>query len=344
MVALTLSFSAMGVIAHIVVYGNRNFTRESHRIEQNDSTRSAMNYIVRTLRESGSVILTDDLDQDDTKEGTLLGVNFNLDDSGTGKAAVRDGLVFFTDREHQTVYFDKDEEGSPGSGFPDISGFDDRDEDGKSDLVGIGLIPQLNRNSGHYELSLTQKELQEKEFPYWSEPWDVPNYMIDPIPTNEGFSPVYWKLVFVTFGNLSEVNDVSKWQKGRSMVTHLRPYVFSPKTSKENFDTIGYEGFRVESYDYGNDTTFGTFDTGENDGKVDENEIGSADPASQDNHVNTAKEIRLISTVMFNLNCRRRFGNYKKERNDDYTIRTYVSPRAIMMVGLKNLKFPVPAT
>jgi hypothetical protein len=310
----------------VIVSGSKSLKEECIRIAANDECRLSFTKAVNALRDSAVVIQNNDLDYDNVTDSTPQGVNFKLGDPDTGLSAVRDGLLVYTDTQHVTVFFDGDPAGSPGHFYPDVVGFDDLDGDGKSDLLAFGIVPQDKNRDG------------------------LPDRVPRTIFTNErlpavqgigssGYSPYYWKLVQVSFKNISEVGNIEKWKEGTTLAYDLVPYITKYRTGNEIYDVINYEGGLPGNFDYGHDGTFGTGDAGEGDGVVDEIELGFADSSSFDGYINTAPEIRCIISIKFKL---RKVNRVDPIRFDISTAETGVTPRAFEMIFKNKLRFPRP--
>jgi hypothetical protein len=325
-VALALGFITLSIAMDVIVSGSKSLNEECIRIAANDECRLSFTKAVNALRDSATVIQNNDLDYDNVTDSTPRGVNFSLGDPDTGLNAVRGGLLVYTDSLHVTVFFDEDPAGEPGHFYPDVVGLDDLDGDGKSDILAFGIVPQ-DRNGDGLPDRVRRTSFTDARLP------------VVQAAGSSGYSPYYWKLVQVGFGNLGEVGNVQKWKDGVTLAYDLVPYITNYRTGNETYDVIQYEGGLPGNFDYGHDGIFGTHDAGEGDGVVDQTELGFADSTSFDGILNTASEIRCIISIRFKL---RKVNRVDPIRFDISTVETGVTPRAFEMIFKNQLRFPIP--
>jgi hypothetical protein len=326
LVAAAIGFMAISIAMDIIIVGSKSVKEDCIRIAAHDESRLAFQKAVKLLRDSAYVIQNNDLDNDGNTDSSPQGVNFSLDEPGSSVPAVRDGLLVYTDSGHATIFWDEDPSGEPGHRYPDVFGFDDRDGDGKSDLLGFGLVPQ-DRNGDGEQDRLKRTCFSNERLP------------VVQGAGSDGYSPYYWKLVMVQFDNLSEVNDAEKWKQGTAIAYNLVPYITNYDTSLEHYDIITYEGALPGNSDYGHDGEFQTLDQWEGDGLVDEIEVGYLDSDSFDGHINSAKEIRSIMSIKFRL---RKVLQVDPIRFDISAVETGITPRAFAMTFYNGLFFSEP--
>ncbi|MCZ6857215.1 MAG: hypothetical protein O7F70_04390 [Gemmatimonadetes bacterium] len=214
---------------------------------QSTSQQFAQSYATATVRGAMELLalsLRNDFVHFNSVVGTPLGVNFDLN----GDPVVRDGLLYYFDRNHTAQIY------KAGAGGEVLTtGLDDENGDGLADVIGVGLVRQdLNSDGVQDFIDLNNDGL----------PDDV---------DGDGNPDPLWTLTRVQFDSIGEVTDADLWRDGAILATNLYIRRLDPEgpLSGPNVDTFQFSAHSPLAMLY-DTAAFG----GNVDGTVDEPELG----------------------------------------------------------------------
>jgi hypothetical protein len=302
-VVMALSLQALGALMKVTV-------RDSTQADLISAGRGAVERLVLLLR--------NDFVQFNTRAGTPLGVNFDLDD-GSGPV-VRDGILFYVDSNHNAEIFS-----GAVSGQPQSAGFDDADLDGQPDLIGLGLVPQdINQDGVQDFIDIDNN----------GQPDDV---------DRDGQADRLWMLVQVRFNNVAAVSNPALWRAGSILATN----VFTVRRAAAGGQTAS----NIRTFQFSaNNPLAQAYDTaawgGNANGLVEESEIGNIQTA--DGIINTATEVASIDSISVTLNLARiaRQGSGRTSVEISAIDSDRITPRTLMLIkrnGLVGLPDPTAA-
>ena len=279
-----------GILISVMLMLDRGTRYSMNKAEIINSARGSVELVAMRLRNEFVQFNT---------VGANLGVNFDLDDSGS--PVVRDGMLFYVDANHKALMYSDD-----ASGAPAFASLDDRDLDGNADLVGIGLIPQDDNEDGVQDFIDTNVDGTADD--------------VDGDTVNDPL----WKLVLVHFEKLADVTTVSDWQNGQVMARHIYIKRIAPggALSGPNIDTFRYLA----------KSAVALLSDINSDGVVDEVELG--DLSSADDIINHVDEIAMIDSVSINLHMVTTGTQGMIMKQD---IKTQITPRSMQLFRINGV-------
>ena len=266
------------------------------RITERESSRSVMISTIRSGLEIVTRSLRNEMVQFNVLAGTPLGVNLDLDVGGT--PLVRDGLLFYVDRNGTALLYAADDTGQPVT-----AGLDDANADGNADVIGIGLTPQDDNRDGAQDFIDADGD---------GNPDDV---------DGDGVGDRLWHLTLVQFGRVNDVTDAALWRAGRVLSRNLYHRLLDPAGP--------LAGYNTDTFQFAAKSPSALLSDTNGDGVLDETEMGNI--ATADGIINAATEVSTLDEVEVTLHYadRVRFGGGTSLVREDlsYGIR----PRAIAL-------------
>jgi type II secretory pathway pseudopilin PulG len=268
LVELMISVGVLMALMSVVFQSFADLTQSTAR----ESTQSYATSKARGAMERLALSFRNDLVHFNMVPDTPLGINFDLDDDD-GNPFLRDGMLYYFDRNHTAQFFK-----AGATGEAQTTGLDDQNGDGFADVIGVGLVRQdLNEDGVQDFIDLNRD----------GQPDDL---------DGDGHQDPLWTLALVQFNSINDVTDPNLWRQGLVLATNLYIRRIDPAgpLTGNNIATFEFSAHNPLAMLY-DTAAYG----GNGNGIVDEPELGRMTTA--DDEINAANEVASIDSITITL-------------------------------------------